>query len=425
MREQAGWIPILGSRSSPMGSKVTPELPAPAAPRRFRIGQAMRRVLSNHWGKMLVTWAVLTAVLVSVINERVKPMYESASLLRVEPATTHLFGVNDEPEAFDHFLQTQVELIRSPSVISSALAGGSKVINTALVRAATDPEAELRRRLQVRVLPGTYLIRVALTTPEPADGPVLVSEVVKAYLALASAWSSERNASRIRTLEKYSLELSAKIGEKQNELIQLAKKGTGDLQSTASGKESGMTLLESTGVSIDDYRQIRKRLFETSLKVIETEALLKKRKDDLGQREAEDLSLRELNEQIDSLKFLKSVYEKLLPQLKLLNEQERADRVKQALVREDLASFREMRSSVDKRIEQLKFDSRSQARINEIDPARENRIPIKDARRKLFVLAPVVVFALVLALFLGLELLPGRGTDRDEEKVETTSLDLG
>jgi len=31
--------------------------------------------------------------------------------------------------------------------------------------------------------------------------------------------------------------------------------------------------------------------------------------------------------------------------------------VKQALVREDLASFRQMRSSIEKRIEQLKYDA--------------------------------------------------------------------
>jgi hypothetical protein len=406
-----------------MDSKEIPERPEPAAPKRSRIGQAMRRAFAKHWGKIFTAWVVWTAGLIAVINERVKPMYQSSSLLRVEPAATNLFGVGDEPEAFDQFLQTQVELIRSPSVVSTAIASGPKVTGTALLRGSRDPESEVRGRLQVGVLSGSYLIRVGLTTPHPADGPAIISEVVKAYLALANAWSSEKNASRIKRFERYSLELTEQIAEKQDELIQLVQKGSADLQSTAellasapppaSGNDSGLTLVESPRISIDEYRQIRQRLFETNLKVIETEALLKKLKGELGERETPGPSLRELNEQVDSLKFLKGIYEKLLPPLKLLSEQERADRVKLALVREDLASFREMRSSVEKRIEQLKFDSRGEARINEIDPAKPNAIPVRDDRRRLFVLAPIVVFALVVILFLGLDLLSGRGTDRD------------
>jgi hypothetical protein len=69
-----------------------------------------------------------------------------------------------------------------------------------------------------------------------------------------------------------------------------------------------------------------------------------------------------------------------------------------------------MRASVEKVIEQLKFDSQGQTRINEIDPAKPNGTPIKDARRKLLALTPVVALAVALCLFLGLELVSGRGT---------------
>jgi hypothetical protein len=430
VRKQVGYVQILGSRNSPMDSKEMPELPEPALPRRSRIGQAMRRALAKHWGKILATWVVWTVGLASIIYLRVRPTYESSSLLRVEPATTNLFGVvGDEPEAFDHFLQTQVELIKSPSVVSTAIASGPKVTGTALLRGSRDPESELRARLQVGVLRGTYLIRVGLTTPEPADGPAILSEVVQAYLALANAWSSEKNASQIKRLEKYSLELSAIIDEKQNEWIQIAQKGIVGLRASpavaasptaplapAGSDDSSLSVAVPRRVSMDEYRQIRQRFFETTLKLFETEALRKRREVQLSVREAgeEDPSLHDLNDQIGSLVVLKSAYEKLLSQLQFVNEQDGADSVKLALVREDLASFRQMHSSVEKRIEQLKFDAPGEARINEIDPAKPNAIPIKDDRRKLFVLAPIVVFALVLVLFLGLALLSGRGTDRDE-----------
>jgi hypothetical protein len=121
-----------------------------------------------------------------------------------------------------------------------------------------------------------------------------------------------------------------------------------------------------------------------------------------------------LKAQIDSLKLFKSTYEKLLPQLRLLNDQQGADEVKMTLVREDLARYREMQAPVEKRIEQLKFDSQGEARINEIDPAKRNPTPIRDNRQMLFAVTPVVVLPLVLILFLGVELLSGRGGVREE-----------
>jgi hypothetical protein len=281
------------------------------------MGQAMRRLVTKHWWRILAIWAVLTAVLSYVIYVRVKPMYESSSLLRVEPATTDLYGLGTETEAFGQFLQTQVELIRSPAVVSSAIASNPKAAATALLRESRDPEGELRGRLQVGVLGGTYLIRVGLTTSDPNDGPIIINEVVKAYLAVATAWSNEKNRFQISRLEKYSLELSGRIDEKRDEWIQLAQKREGP------------------------------------------------------------------------------------------------DEVRLTLVREDLNKFREMWWSVEKRIEQLKFDSLGAARINEIDPARPNPIPIRDNRQMLFAVTPGVVLPLVLILFLGVELLSGRVANRD------------
>jgi hypothetical protein len=416
-----------------MGNQEIPELPGHAAPERSHTGPEVGRGLPGRVWKILAAWAVLTAVLIAVINECVHPLYESASLVRVEPARAiNLFGVDDEPEVFAHYLQTQVELIKSPSVVSSALAAMAadfRFGTPALLREARDPESEIRGRLDVRIVPGTYLIRVALASPQPNDSPAIVNTVVQKYQDVATAWSNAKNDSRIKRLDKYSLELSTKIREKEDEAIQLAQKDLVDLQSragllarapsSASGNASELTLLKSAPVSIDEYRQVRQRLFETDLKLLETEALLNKRNDNLDEREAGDPSLRALNEEVGSLRLKKSIYEKLLPRLKLLDEQAVADSVKLALVREDLDSFREMRSSVDKRIEQLKFDAQGEARINVIDPAKQNRTPIKDYRRKLFLLAPVAVLPLVLGLFLGLPLLSGRRTDRDLEEQPT------
>ena len=478
-----------------------PPAPEGAAPAPNRFFQAMLRFIPNHWSKILMVWVVLTGGLVIAINKRVKPMYESSSLLRIEPANRDLFNLERKAdETFESFLQTQVELIRSANVVSAALTD-KDVATTKLVREAKDPESEIRSRLQVGIVEGTYLIRVALTSLEPKDGPAIVNKVVASYISVATDWSDKKNKFQITRLRTYKEELNARVDVKEKAWLGLAEQSTIELiESTRAMAPAGdgLTLSQATRkqASLDEYRQVRGHLFEINLKLLETEALFQHRKAELSAREAEmapellaqkrikdalrkdpeivllmneieqvqrtvdmandrkenrndpslartsrqlevlkhdlrdliarkqeelallgvdeDPALRELSEQTDSLKVRKGVYEKLLGQLTVINQKEGSIAARMALAREDLNSLREMRTKVDVRIEQLEFNSRGEARIQQIEPARESGIPIKDARRKLWAITPVGVLALVLGLFLIVELGSGRSANRDE-----------
>ena len=147
-----------------------------------------------------------------VINERVKPVYESSGLLRVEPASLDLFDLGMNSEKFAPFLETQVQLISSASVLTAALTD-DKVVRTTLVKESTDPENEIRERLQVSILEGTYLIRVGLTTLEPGDGPVIVNAIIKSYMYVANDWSDKKNAEQITRLKAYGSVLDGKVEE--------------------------------------------------------------------------------------------------------------------------------------------------------------------------------------------------------------------
>ncbi len=125
----------------------------------------------------------------------------------------------------------------------------------------------------------------------------------------------------------------------------------------------------------------------------------------------EDPLVHELHGQIDSLKVRKDTYEKLVSKLQVTNQKEGSIAARMTLAREDLNTLRGMRSLVDQRIEQLEFDSRGEARIQQIEPATRSWVPIKDGRRKLWAMTPVGVLALVLGLFLFLEIWSGRVAD--------------
>ena len=434
-------------------------LPAPggASPGPINIVQAMLRVIAHHWWKILAIWAVLTGGLVVAINQRVKPIYESSGVLRVEPANLDLFNLGMNSEAFAPFLETQVQLISSPSVLTAALTD-DKVVKTTLVKESTDPENEIRSRLQAGTLGSTYLIRVGLTTLEPGDGPDIVNAIIKAYMYVANDWSDKKNAEQITRLKAYGSVLDGKVEECKATWLGLTEQGIVELiastQALVPGSD-GSTSAQvkpnnkdqpSGSASLEEYRQVRAQLFDTTMKLIETEALYKNRKAEISAREAGvdpellverrirdalrkdpeiaslmkeidhlrskvamadyrtrnkndpslvhssrqveamnqdlrdliarkkeeltavradvDVSLQELNTQIDSLKVRKSSYEKLVRELRVTNQKDVSVAAKMALAREDLSSLREMRAAVEKRIQQLEFDSRGPREFN-------------------------------------------------------------
>jgi capsular exopolysaccharide synthesis family protein len=465
------------------------------------VGRVMLRVLARHWGKILVIWAVLSAGLVLAIQVRVKPIYETFSLLRVEPANNDLFSVGmNAAEVHDLFLQTQVQLISSPSVLSAALSD-PRISKTSVLEKARDPESELRSLLQVFVVPKTYLIQVSMASSRPDEAARIINAVVESYHNVAAGWSNEKNKIQLKSLEDYKSDLTEQIHMQEQTWLALA--GNSDIvlvDPPPSSRGSTLPSAKPSQVSIDDYKRARDQLFAITLDLIEAESLLKHRQAELEVRTSgvdpvllrekridevlrndseiaslqlqiekarqtldhvkrvarsasdpallnarqrllslqkqlgslwdrkrtdlaarphenlggEDQSLVELKAQIENMKIRKSYYEQHVNNMQVKNQQQSTDAVKVALIREDLSSLRAMKDSVQKRIEQLRFDSRSEARIKTIDRAKEFGTLKGDSRRKLYAMTPVGVIAMVLGLFLLLEIRNGRVADLEE-----------
>ena len=373
-------------------------------------------------------------------------------------------------EGFGQFLQTQVELVRSPNVLDAALRK-SGVYALSIVRSAEDPEAELQRLLQVGIVPGTYLIKVSITSPTPAEASAIIKAVVEAYLRTADEWADGMSGKQLKSLESYQDELQRQVLEKQNEWLALASKGNIELvNDEGSGQSSGLPRPSNERITLDEYKRVREQLFQVSLELVENEALLNARRAELKldasksdpalrlqrrvreafkadpevaqvyqqieklQRRHEEITRlarlgsdpaiahaerqlralvarhrqlwdakyeelvarfqeetdpsdpasgpRELAERVEMLKIRRANFEKILSQLKLTNTQEGTDAVKVALVREDLSSLKGMVEAVGRRIEQLKFEARGEARISKIDETRPGGIFVGDNRKK-------------------------------------------
>jgi uncharacterized protein involved in exopolysaccharide biosynthesis len=175
--------------------------------------------------QVLLPGLVLSAVLMVGIHLSVRPVYEADALLKVEPSSPGVLenhrAVRDEP--FGQFLANQAELIRSPNVLSAVLSD-RRIASLPSLRNSADAEAELRRLIQVRVVPNTALLRVSMTSATPDECARVVNAVVMAYLAASNEWSYGLTRAQIKSLEDYDRELNAKILEQQQVLLDLAQR---------------------------------------------------------------------------------------------------------------------------------------------------------------------------------------------------------
>jgi hypothetical protein len=128
---------------------------------------------------------------------------------------------------------------------------------------------------------GSYIVRVSVQGLSPEEQALVINEVIKCYLDVANAWSSDKNKFEVARLQEYLRGLSDKISERQGALLDL---------------EAGISKLDDES--------------------------------DRGRQRAR-------------IKFVEA----------------------------DLHDLQEMRKGVQLRVEQLRFDSRGEARIRQIWPA--------------------------------------------------------
>src|SRR5262249_20008769 len=87
---------------------------------------------------------------------------------------------------------------------------------------AADAEAELRRLLDVRVIPNSYLLSVSMRSQSPVECETIVNAVVQAYLSASAEWSYGLARAQIKSLEDYQRELAAQVSERQEALLRIA-----------------------------------------------------------------------------------------------------------------------------------------------------------------------------------------------------------
>ncbi len=291
-----------------MDSKDRPDLNLPAVPPRFtaprpvlldkansgvgaadepaqsiNLVKAALRAVTRHWWQILLLWAAGTGGICYLISTRIVPIYESVSILRVEPSPTTIFGPASSSESFMPFMETQVHLVLSPNVLSAALTDPRLTVQPSL-RETPDAEATLRSLVKVMIVPNSYLLRVSMQSPAGPECATIVNGVVKSYLAVAAEWADGMTRAQIKSLESYQSELKVQADEKQEAWLALVGKGSVEMEFDATGQKAGsLPIPHRNRVTLDEYKRIRDELFRIGIAMSQAEAMVSMREEEHAQ----------------------------------------------------------------------------------------------------------------------------------------------
>jgi hypothetical protein len=187
------------------------------------------RRLAQRWPSILMLWLAISMPLVFLVYVLIEPTYDSSSTLRIEPAP-ELFGesVKGAPSDFEKYLETQRNLICTDRVLDPVVATIAGLpgfpAGFPILGKSADPKSDVRRRLGVQIIPGTYLIRVSFNSTGAHEAGEVVKAVVHAFQDANRDFNSGANKVFIDTYEEYDRKLQEDIKAKQNELIELAER---------------------------------------------------------------------------------------------------------------------------------------------------------------------------------------------------------
>jgi len=218
------------------------------------------RALRRHWWQALLLWGAVSAGLVMLIYEKVKPTFEATAWLKVEPSNrTPLSPGPSSGESLNLFMATQLRLITAPDVLGRVIANPN-VAGTAVISKARDPEAELTRKLRVVIPPGTNLILISMSSPRPNEAETIVNTVASAYLDTSGSWLDSETRRQIDQLREYKDRYYEEMRRLRGELELLARKGVqADPQNSPQEK-------------LNTYRLYRQRFDQIDLEIMDAQA---------------------------------------------------------------------------------------------------------------------------------------------------------
>lgn len=153
------------------------------------------------WKVALPAGLLLAAAGVAAAWTLLQPKYEASAWLRIDERPSFVAFEPPYQGRSASFMNTQVELLRSPLVLG-AVVRGPEIARLGPIREQTDAVRWLAKRLRIEPVGQSELLKISLTTSRAEDSARIVNAVVDAYFDLQSHDEAERAAQVIKALEE-------------------------------------------------------------------------------------------------------------------------------------------------------------------------------------------------------------------------------
>ena len=100
------------------------------------------------------------------------------------------------------YLQTQLTSITTDPVLDRAIAE-STISKLPMIKGSTDPKTDLRKKLDIQIIPNTHWIQVALESTDPKEAAQIVNAVVEAFDEITKDFGTGASKLLKEDLEKY------------------------------------------------------------------------------------------------------------------------------------------------------------------------------------------------------------------------------
>lgn len=248
-----------GMHGAPIGPGIVPGQPWGVAPASATPPtELLTSVLRFKWTIALVS-ILVSAPTIALIWTQIVPQYQARAEVRVRPIIPHLvFKTEDNGmiPLYESFVNTQVSLMRSPTVLQRVL-DQKAIQDTAWYRNSPrtffqrlranplPPMERLRDSLSVRPRPRTEVIDVSFMDPSNKEAKIIVDAILDEYIKYTAIKSDQTRDEIFQKLTQQKTELSNEIAYKERGIAALRKSlGTGTPEELVASKRMHLDELQ-------------------------------------------------------------------------------------------------------------------------------------------------------------------------------------
>lgn len=262
----------------------------------------------HQWWKIALPIGLLLAVIASgVVLYAYVPKYRAEAMLVIEDQNPH-FDFFRSGGNSDRFINTQLELLKSPVILAPAL-GRKELAELPEIANQPDRVAYLRKKLLVKPIGRSEMYDITYESSSPTAAALVVNGVLSAFLDHQADDQAERTRNTLQLLEQQSQQREISLQQKRKKVIEMAKDVTGvnpftgqmlDYDGTTA---TPMAMLFGELTSLDVEREVLNAQRSAILGVGTAE---KDPLEESGLLDNEIESLPEVNQRLDAIAVIKT-----------------------------------------------------------------------------------------------------------------------